>query len=143
MTLIINYSRSFLKMPNLYLGVGIGDLHPQHQSVMTSNPGEWVFVDKYVDKPNVVKMDAGELTYEPNSIDVIYASHLLEHFEIRKVKDVLANWYSVLKPGGKLIINVPDLDWICLAWLRPEMRLPYWQDDFKMLEAFFGGQDSL
>lgn len=128
-------------MINLYLGVGIGDIHPQHKAVMQANPGDWVLVDNFVERPDILKMDAGNLTFEDNSVNLIYASHLLEHFEIRKVKDVLSNWYRVLSKGGKVIINVPDLDWICQAWLNRDMRLAYWKDDYKMLEAFFGGQD--
>lgn len=45
---------------------------------------------------------------EPESYDFVYASHLLEH-----VIDPLATlkrWWEILKPGGHLILVVPDED---------------------------------
>lgn len=43
------------------------------------------------------------------SVDLIYASHLLEHFGKHEVSGVLKEWARVLKPGGVLRIAVPDL----------------------------------
>lgn len=48
-----------------------------------------------------------------NSVDEIYASHILEHFSHRIVPDVLKNWVAKLKPGGRLRIATVDFDW-CL-----------------------------
>jgi predicted SAM-dependent methyltransferase len=42
------------------------------------------------------------------SVDMIYASHVLEHFGRHEVLPVLKGWYRVLKPGGLLRIAVPD-----------------------------------
>jgi hypothetical protein len=39
-------------------------------------------------------------------------------------------------------VNVPDLDWAYSAWLNPAQRTPYFRDDQKFLEVFFGGQDT-
>lgn len=39
---------------------------------------------------------------------VIYASHILEHFDRRQYLEVLAECYRVLRPGGLLRISVPD-----------------------------------
>jgi SAM-dependent methyltransferase len=44
-----------------------------------------------------------------NTFDVAKASHVLEHFDYSKAKDILAEWYRILKPGGRLEIKVPDL----------------------------------
>lgn len=40
--------------------------------------------------------------------DVIYASHVLEHFGRYQVFDVVSEWYRVLRPGGLLRVAVPD-----------------------------------
>lgn len=40
--------------------------------------------------------------------DTVYSSHLLEHIEKQKV--ALRNWYRILKPGGYLIVCVPERD---------------------------------
>jgi predicted SAM-dependent methyltransferase len=42
------------------------------------------------------------------SLDFIHASHILEHTEEPEVS--LTNWIAVVKPGGYLIITVPDED---------------------------------
>jgi predicted SAM-dependent methyltransferase len=42
------------------------------------------------------------------SVSLIYASHVLEHFGRAEVGRVLAEWHRVLEPGGWLRIAVPD-----------------------------------
>lgn len=46
--------------------------------------------------------------YRDNSVSLIYASHVLEHFGRHEYLDVLAEWYRVLKPAGILRLAVPD-----------------------------------
>jgi len=48
--------------------------------------------------------------FSNNSIEVIYACHVLEHFSHEEVKQVLRRWFEVLAPGGELRISVPDID---------------------------------
>lgn len=43
-----------------------------------------------------------------NSADLIYASHVLEHFGRFEYINVLKEWYRLLKPGGELRLAVPD-----------------------------------
>ena len=45
-----------------------------------------------------------------DSVELIYASHVLEHFGRHEVLDVLKEWYRVIKPGGKLRLAVPDFE---------------------------------
>lgn len=47
---------------------------------------------------------------EDQSVDLIYACHVLEHFGRHEVDRVLAEWHRVLKPGGVLRIAVPDFE---------------------------------
>lgn len=126
---------------NLYVGVGQGDVHRQHLDVMARQPGTWVYVDRFVRRPDTVPMDGAALAFHDNSLGAVYASHVLEHFSHRDTNRVLAEWYRALRPGGTLILNVPDLDWACHAWLNPALRTPYFRDDQTFLEVFFGGQD--
>jgi SAM-dependent methyltransferase len=42
------------------------------------------------------------------SFDFLYSSHCLEH--LRDPAEALENWLRVMRPGGHLIINVPDED---------------------------------
>ena len=45
-----------------------------------------------------------------NSVDLIYACHVLEHFSHSDVLAVLKRWHAVLKPGAEMRISVPDID---------------------------------
>lgn len=42
------------------------------------------------------------------TVELIYASHVLEHFGRWEYKQVLAEWWRVLRPGGVLRLAVPD-----------------------------------
>lgn len=47
---------------------------------------------------------------ETNSVDLVYASHVLEHFPYAELPRVLTDWHRVLKKGGILRLGVPNLD---------------------------------
>jgi predicted SAM-dependent methyltransferase len=44
------------------------------------------------------------------SVELIYACHVLEHFGRYEVFDVVSEWYRVLRPGGLLRLAVPDFE---------------------------------
>ena len=50
------------------------------------------------------------LTIKDNSIDLIYACHVLEHLGRHEYMKVLERWYNVLTKGGVLRIAVPDFE---------------------------------
>jgi predicted SAM-dependent methyltransferase len=43
-----------------------------------------------------------------NQVELIYASHVLEHFGRFEYREVLSEWFRVLRPGGVLRLAVPD-----------------------------------
>ena len=47
---------------------------------------------------------------ENDSIDIIYAAHVLEHFGRLEYKSVLKEWFRVLKPNGILRVSVPSFE---------------------------------
>lgn len=68
-------------------------------------------------KPDVI-CDLHQLTpFEDNSADEIMAIHVVEHFWRWEVVDVLKEWVRVLKPGGKMILECPNLISACEAVL--------------------------
>lgn len=78
-----------------------------------------------------------------NSIDAIYASHVLEHFFYNidnELITTLQEWHRVLKPGGKLLISVPDLKTLCWLYLNPNM-MP--MERYHIMRVIFGGQTNI
>lgn len=73
---------------------------------------------------------------DDQSISLIYASHLLEHFGRHEVGRVLAEWFRVLAPGGVLRLGVPDFE--ACARLYIEGRLANGVQD--ILGLMMGGQ---
>jgi len=65
-----------------------------------------------------VVCDASRLDkFDDGCAEVVYASHLLEHFWDRDVPDVLREWCRVLAPGGVLRLAVPDFEQIAKRYI--------------------------
>ncbi len=47
---------------------------------------------------------------EDNTVELIYASHVLEYFSDVEAISVLQEWHRVLQPGGILRLAVPDFE---------------------------------
>ena len=45
-----------------------------------------------------------------NSVDLIYACHVLEHADYAESEKALKRWHQVLKKGGVLRLAVPDME---------------------------------
>lgn len=76
--------------------------------------------------------------FEDNSFSVVYASHVLEHFDYQKeLYLVLKEWHRVLNPGGKLLVSVPDLD--ILATMLTQKKMFSGQERFHIMRMIFGG----
>lgn len=66
--------------------------------------------------PGVLCGAVDDLRWLPGSgaptgpVEMIYACHVLEHFQRRDTQRVLREWYRVLQPGGTLRLSVPDFD---------------------------------
>ncbi|MFW5889426.1 MAG: glycosyltransferase [Bacillota bacterium] len=72
----------------------------------------YINCDLYNPKADM-NFDAAKCPFEDNSIDEISAYHLIEHFDFKQAFDVLKEWNRILKPGGKLVIETPDLYHTC------------------------------
>jgi len=69
----------------------------------------WVNVDLYSDVSDI-KCDLRKLELASNSADAVAAIHVLEHFYEWEVHALLTEWMRVLKPGGKMILELPCMD---------------------------------
>lgn len=67
-------------------------------------------------QPDVVADITKKLPFPDHYADEIHAIHVVEHFPRGHVVDILKDWKRVLKPGGKLAIEVPCLNKI-VKWL--------------------------
>jgi predicted SAM-dependent methyltransferase len=73
-------------------------------------------------KPDVL-CDLRKLTpFEDQSVDEILSVHVVEHFWRWEVVDILKEWVRVLKPGGVMYLECPNLLSACQAILQnPDM----------------------
>ena len=72
-------------------------------------PG-YINIDKFESEIADEIADICHLQYEDNSVDEIEASHIIEHFDVITLPFLIAEWFRVLKPIGKLIIEAPDFN---------------------------------
>ncbi len=83
-----------------------------------------------------VFMDARALELPNDSVEEILVVQLLEHFDRREAAEAVREWYRVLQPGGRLVVDTPDLDGLMLEFLaeKSEERREYY---YRMI---FGSQ---
>ena len=63
---------------------------------------QFCVVDRYA--------DLRSLPYEPNTVDEIRSVQSLEHLDMKEGPRVLRHWHELLRPGGILHVDVPDLE---------------------------------
>jgi len=120
-------------MESLKLHIGGTQPHP-----------DWKILD-IESRPEVDYIaNAADLSqFASNSADAIYASHVLEHFYYglnNELINTLTEWYRVLKPGGQLLISVPDLRTLCWLYLNPNL-MPL--ERHHLMRIIFGGQTNI
>lgn len=111
-----------------------------HIGGQESHP-EWKIFD-VESRPEVDYIsNAGDLSqFEEESIEAIYASHVLEHFYHsldNEMITTLTEWYRVLKKGGQLMISVPDLQTLGWLYCRPDVDV---MTRMHLMRIIFGGQ---
>lgn len=73
-------------------------------------------------KPDVIS-DIRDLScFESNYADEVLAVHVIEHFWRWEVEAVVREWVRVLKPGGQLVLECPNLQSACEAFLADPDR---------------------
>ncbi len=98
-------------------------------------PG-WKNVDVFSSVRADIHSSALAMPFERESFDLIYASHVLEHFTRFFVLAALTHWRDLLKPGGVLRLAVPDFEAICTHYMK--------HYDLSLLAGLlYGGQDNM
>ena len=93
----------------------------------------WVNIDNFeyenndtsrTDSKYDVKMDIRDLDVEDESVDEIMLIHVMEHFVRWESINLIKQFHRKLKPGGLLIIEMPDLD-KCIEWYLKGKAAPH------------------
>lgn len=88
-------------------------------------PG-FIGIDRF-DKSADINEDIFEVDLPEGCADEILASHLIEHIPHHRGPELLKKWFNVLKPGGKLVMELPDLEGLCKAFVEAETdEEKYW-----------------
>ena len=82
-----------------------------------------------------VVADVSRLPYTGNTVAEIMANDVIEHFPGAQTENILAEWVRVLKPGGILTIQAPDLR--ALAYSLITNQIPATE----FARRIYGGQD--
>lgn len=87
---------------NIRLNIGSGGIEI---------PG-YLSVDLH-DRRATIIMDVADLDFDENSVSEILAVHVFEHLNPYKCLDILKSWKKILKPGGRLIMEMPNIEELC------------------------------
>ncbi len=94
-----------------YLNIGCGNHY--------SSEPEWTNVDFLQFGPGVIAHNLLQGIPMPDiSFDLVYHSHVLEHFSKADGEQLIRECYRVLRPGGTLRIAIPDLEQLAKNYLR-------------------------
>lgn len=89
-------------------------------------------------RPNLI-CDLHRLSISDRSVDEILSVHVIEHFWRWEVMDILREWFRVLRPGGHIIIECPNLLSACEELLKnPRVAIGYGIECQRSLWVFYG-----
>ena len=75
--------------------------------------------------------------FDDNSVEEVYASHVLEHIGQAHVNKTLKEIFRIIKKGGKFYVSVPDLDVLCRMFVHEKASKKI---KFDVMRMIFGGQ---
>lgn len=97
--------------PKVLLHVGCGTA-PAHRMPDVFKGSDWTEVRLDIDpgvNPDIVADVADMNVVRSGTVDAVWSSHNLEHLETHAVPAALQEMRRVLKPGGFLLLHMPDL----------------------------------
>jgi len=112
----------------LDLGCGYGDfinnISAEHKYAIDLNPDNSQFMNKDVHFFGASVLE--KFPIQDESLDIVFASNLLEHFDDSELAIIMSNVKRCLKPGGRFIVMQPNY-YYCFR--------EYW-DDYTHKKAF-------
>lgn len=82
------------------------------------------------------RCDVRMLPFANEEYDLVFSSHVLEHFERNETESILTEWLRILKPGGKFHLVLPNIQWTFDK--SRDVEVP----DKQMLDVLYGAQSN-
>lgn len=73
----------------------------------------YINIDVHQTKAADLVADVRKLSFAKDTVDEIIGYHIIEHMTLNDGLRAVLHWYNLLKKGGKLILEWPDLQAIC------------------------------
>ncbi len=94
---------------------------------------------------NIQKMDYVDIVgdirdlsqFKDESLEIIYASHVLEHVSQKEVPETLRGIHRVLKKEGIFYCSVPNMEVLAKLFLHEKLNL---KQKWHVMRMIFGGQ---
>lgn len=102
----------------------------------------WTNVDKISrpgHEPDLV-CDGAHLPHCDETVDYFVLHHVLEHFGCGEAEGLIKEAYRVLKPGGSLLVFVPNLKALAERWLEGRLRTQIYVTN--LYGAYLGTEES-
>lgn len=102
----------------------------------------YINIDAFVESEGIENYDIFDLPYEDGTVDEILTEHMIEHIKFADEEKFWRESYRVLKKGGKLVCETPDLEWLCEAFIRNKDEFT---DFYKVgaMDHYFGNGKSV
>jgi ubiquinone/menaquinone biosynthesis C-methylase UbiE len=111
----------------LHVGCGPNDHKNLHVSFRTPEWHELRFdIDAGV-KPDIVGTIVDMAGVPDESVDAVWSSHNLEHVYAHEAVQVLGEFYRVLRPGGELLVTMPDMQRVAELIAAGKLEDPFYQ----------------
>ena len=101
--------------------------------IVKNHPKLYIQADLQSVKPEILKIDATQIPFCENSFDFILFCHILEH--ISNDKQVLAELFRLLKPGGFAVLQTPFSAILFNSFSDPAINTP------RLRRIFYGQED--
>jgi GT2 family glycosyltransferase/ADP-heptose:LPS heptosyltransferase/predicted SAM-dependent methyltransferase len=77
---------------------------------------------------HICDFETSKLPFENNDLDEVLLNHVIEHISWRNLGFVFDEWFRALKPGGRVFLRTPDLEFIARTYLEGKTT-PEWPGD--------------